>query len=30
MSMLVFKPDQVAEKEISPSTDGVRADLIPA
>jgi nucleotide-binding universal stress UspA family protein len=30
MSMLVFKPDQVAEKETSPSTDGVRADLIPA
>ena len=30
MSMLVFKPDQVAERETSPSTDGVRADLIPA
>jgi len=30
MSMLVFKPDHVAEKERSPSTDEVRADLIPA
>jgi nucleotide-binding universal stress UspA family protein len=30
MSMLVFKPDQVAEKEASPSTNEVRADLIPA
>jgi nucleotide-binding universal stress UspA family protein len=30
MSMLVFKPDHVAEKETSPSTDEVRADLIPA
>jgi nucleotide-binding universal stress UspA family protein len=30
LSMLVFKPDQVAEKETSPSTDEVRADLIPA
>ncbi len=30
MSMLVFKPDMVAEKETSPSADGVRADLIPA
>ena len=30
MSMLVFKPDQVAEKEASPSTTEVRADLIPA
>jgi nucleotide-binding universal stress UspA family protein len=30
MSMLVFKPDQVAEKETSPSMEGVRADLIPA
>jgi nucleotide-binding universal stress UspA family protein len=30
LSMLVFKPDQVAEKETSPSTNEVRADLIPA
>jgi len=30
MSMLVFKPDNVAEMETSPSEDGVRADLIPA
>jgi nucleotide-binding universal stress UspA family protein len=29
LSMLVFKPDQVAEKETSPSTEEVRADLIP-
>ncbi|HVS61291.1 MAG TPA: universal stress protein [Gemmatimonadaceae bacterium] len=29
MSMLVFKPDSVAEMETSPSEDGVRADLIP-
>jgi len=30
LSMLVFKPDQVAERETSPSTNEVRADLIPA
>jgi nucleotide-binding universal stress UspA family protein len=30
MSMLVFKPDNVAAAEASPSEDGVRADLIPA
>lgn len=30
MSMLVLKPDMVAEKEASPSADEVRADLIPA
>lgn len=30
MSMLVFKPDKLAEREASPSADGVRADLIPA
>jgi nucleotide-binding universal stress UspA family protein len=29
-SMLVLKPDNVAELEVSPSEDGVRADLIPA
>jgi len=30
MSMLVFKPDMVAEKEASPFQDEIRADLIPA
>ena len=30
MSMLVFKPDRVAEKETALSTNGVRTDLIPA
>ena len=30
ISMLVFKPDKFAAKEVSPSEDGVRADLIPA
>jgi nucleotide-binding universal stress UspA family protein len=30
MSMLVFKPDMAVQKEASSSTDGVRADLIPA
>jgi len=30
MSMLVLKPDMVAEKEASASADEVRADLIPA
>jgi nucleotide-binding universal stress UspA family protein len=30
LSMLVFKPDQVTEKEASPSTGKVRADLVPA
>ena len=30
MSMLVFKPDQVAQIEAAPVKDGVRADLIPA
>ena len=30
LSMLVFKPDNVAEKEASPSANQVRADLIPA
>ncbi|MDP9201868.1 MAG: universal stress protein [Gemmatimonadota bacterium] len=30
MSMLVFKPDKLAEQEASPFADGVRADLIPA
>lgn len=30
MSMLVFKPDNVTEKQESPSADRVRADLIPA
>jgi len=29
-SMLVFKPDMAAEKEETPSTDAIRADLIPA
>jgi nucleotide-binding universal stress UspA family protein len=30
MSMLVLKPDNVAEMQTSPFEDGVRADLIPA
>jgi len=30
LSMLVFKPDNVVEKEASPSANQVRADLIPA
>jgi nucleotide-binding universal stress UspA family protein len=30
VSMLVFKPENVAEMGASPSEDGVRADLIPA
>ena len=30
MSMLVLKPDNVAEMETSRSEDGIRADLIPA
>lgn len=30
VSMLVFKPDHVAQMETSPAEDGVRADLIPA
>ena len=30
MSMLVLKPDNVAEMEASRSEDGIRADLIPA
>jgi hypothetical protein len=30
MSMLVLKPDMVAEKEASPFADEIRADLIPA
>lgn len=30
ISMLVFKPDQVAEIKKSPAEDGIRADLIPA
>jgi nucleotide-binding universal stress UspA family protein len=30
MSMLVFKPDHVVEKEWSPAADVIRADLIPA
>jgi nucleotide-binding universal stress UspA family protein len=30
MSMLVFKPDMAVPKEASSSTDGIRADLIPA
>jgi nucleotide-binding universal stress UspA family protein len=30
MSMLVLKPDSVAEMQESPAGDGVRADLIPA
>ena len=30
MSMLVFKPDRVAEKETALSMNGVRTDLIPA
>jgi hypothetical protein len=30
MSMLVFKPDMAVPKEATSSTDGIRADLIPA
>jgi nucleotide-binding universal stress UspA family protein len=30
LSMLVFKPDTVVERETSPSMNGVRANLIPA
>jgi nucleotide-binding universal stress UspA family protein len=30
LSMLVFKPDTVAERETSQSMNGIRADLIPA
>jgi nucleotide-binding universal stress UspA family protein len=30
LSMLVFKPDTVAERETSPSMNGIRANLIPA
>ena len=30
ISMLVFKPDKAAQKEVSPSAEPIRADLIPA